>query len=63
MDDTPKVKTGGDPGGATGVQDTDWPSLDTVRVPSFFLYVAEPLGGAMSLPCTCPQRRARPCEE
>ena len=51
IDDTPKMKAGADPGGATGVQDTDWPSLDKARVPSFFLYAAEPLGGAISLPC------------
>ena len=32
-----KVKAGFEPGGATGVHDTDWPSLERARVPSFFL--------------------------
>ncbi|MCS4558891.1 hypothetical protein L9G74_20960, partial [Shewanella sp. C32] len=30
---------------AAGIHDTDWRSLDMVRVPSFFLYEADPLGG------------------
>jgi len=30
---------------ATGIHDIDCRSLDMVRVPSFFLYAADPLGG------------------
>lgn len=38
----------------------DWPSCDRVRVPSFFLYAADPLGGAIVLELDsfhCPERR------
>lgn len=38
------VMTGFEPGGATGVHDIDWRSLDNARMPSCFLYEAEPLG-------------------
>ena len=37
MMDTGKVKAGLEPGGATGVQETDELSLAKARVPSFFL--------------------------
>lgn len=30
---------------AAGIQESDWRSLDMVKVPSFFLYAADPLGG------------------
>lgn len=45
--DTGNVKTGLESEGAAGIQETDCPSLETMRVPSFFLYAAEPLGVAM----------------
>ena len=35
--ETGKVKAGFKPGGAAGVHDTDWLSLERERVPSFFL--------------------------
>lgn len=41
-----KVKAGEDPG-ATGVHETDCRSFESARVPSFFLYDAEPVGGAI----------------
>lgn len=44
---TSSVKAGFEPGGATGVHDTDWLSLESTRVPSCFLYAAEPLGGTI----------------
>ncbi len=47
MDATVIVSEGGAPGGATGVHDTDVKSFDKASVPSFFLYVADPLGGAI----------------
>lgn len=50
MVESGKVTVGLDPGGVTGVHDTDCPSLEMARVPSCFLYAAEPLGGAMSTP-------------
>jgi len=50
MLDTGNVTRDFEPGGATGVHDTDCWFLDIARVPSCFLYVAEPLGGAMSVP-------------
>ena len=37
MVETGSVKAGSDRGGATGVHDTDRPSLERARVPSFFL--------------------------
>ena len=52
MEVTARVKAGCEPGGAVGVQDTDWASLAIARVPSFFLYAAEPLVGAILLPWT-----------
>ncbi len=45
--DTGNVKTGLESEGAAGIQETDCPSLETMRMPSFFLYAAEPLGVAM----------------
>lgn len=37
IEETSNVKEGFEPGGATGVQETAWLSLDRARVPSFFL--------------------------
>lgn len=39
-------RTGKDPG-AVGAQETDCRSFDSARLPSFFLYDTEPMGGAM----------------
>jgi hypothetical protein len=41
------VNAAGAPGGDTGVHETDFSLPDTARVPSFFLYEADPLAGAM----------------
>jgi hypothetical protein len=53
---------------AAGIQDTDWRSGDIVRVPSFFLYAADPLGGAIvieldSVHCPGPHRAIHPSGE
>ena len=48
--ETGMVTTAFDPGGTTGVHDMYWLSLDKARVPSCFLYVAEPRGGGMLIP-------------
>lgn len=45
---------------AAGIQEIDWRSWDMVRVPSFFLYAADPLGGAIVFELDsvhCPGRR------
>lgn len=45
---------------AAGIHETDWWSWDMVKVPSFFLYVADPLGGAIVVQVDgfhCPGRR------
>ena len=54
--DTGRTICGFDPGGATGIHNTVFSSLEIASVPSTFLpsgalYEVELLGGAMSPPC------------
>ena len=50
IDEIGMLACGFAPGGTTGIQNKDLPSLENARVPSCFLYAAEPLSDAIFLP-------------